>query len=80
MERAVRQKKPVPEIDFTLHTMDDNTTVSTQERVCKGEGLVDLTYGRLTYFRQTFKHLRRNRPATSNFGRPMITPSRIYSS
>lgn len=35
--RAVSEKKPIPEIDFTLHTMDDNTQVSTQERVCKGE-------------------------------------------
>lgn len=37
LERAVMEKKPVPEIDFTLHTMEDNTTVSTQERVCKGK-------------------------------------------
>lgn len=37
LERAVQDKKPVPEIDFTLHTMEDNTQVSTQERVCKGE-------------------------------------------
>ena len=34
--RAVQNKKQVPEIDFTLHTMEDNTQVSTQERVCKG--------------------------------------------
>ena len=34
--RAVHDKKPVPEIDFTLHTMEDGTQVSTQERVCKG--------------------------------------------
>jgi serine/threonine-protein phosphatase 2B catalytic subunit len=34
--RAIHQKKPVPEIDFTLHTMEDNTQVSTMERVCKG--------------------------------------------
>jgi serine/threonine-protein phosphatase 2B catalytic subunit len=34
--RAVKQKKPAPEIDFTLHTMDDNTQVSTTDRVCKG--------------------------------------------
>ena len=34
--RAVHEKKPVPEIDFTLHTMEDGTQVSTQERVCKG--------------------------------------------
>lgn len=37
VERAVREKKPVPEIDFTLHTMEDGATVSTQERVCKGK-------------------------------------------
>lgn len=35
--RAIHQKKPVPEIDFTLHTMEDGTQVSTMERVCKGE-------------------------------------------
>lgn len=34
--RAVRNKKPAPEIDFTLHTMDDGTQVSTLDRVCKG--------------------------------------------
>ncbi|KAF2403113.1 calcineurin A [Trichodelitschia bisporula] len=33
--RAVRQKKPLPEIDFTLHTMEDGTNVSTLDRVCK---------------------------------------------
>ena len=42
-ENAVRRiqdrvggKKVLPEIDFTLHTMEDGSTVSTQERVCKG--------------------------------------------
>lgn len=35
--RAVREKKQVPEIDFTIHQMEDGTQVSTQERVCKGE-------------------------------------------
>lgn len=34
--RAVTDKQPVPEIDFTLHTMEDNTQVSTMERVVKG--------------------------------------------
>jgi hypothetical protein len=34
--RAVQQKKPLPEIDFTLHTMEDGSQVSTMERVCKG--------------------------------------------
>ncbi|KAE8374221.1 Metallo-dependent phosphatase-like protein [Aspergillus bertholletiae] len=33
--RAVTEKKPVPEIDFTLHTMEDGTQVSTMERVIK---------------------------------------------
>ncbi|KAI9664202.1 MAG: 3',5'-cyclic-nucleotide phosphodiesterase (PDEase) (3':5'-CNP) [Alyxoria varia] len=33
--RAATEKKPAPEIDFTLHTMDDGTQVSTLERVCK---------------------------------------------
>ena len=32
---AVTEKKPLPEIDFTLHTMEDGTQVSTLERVCK---------------------------------------------
>ncbi|BCR89458.1 serine/threonine-protein phosphatase 2B catalytic subunit [Aspergillus chevalieri] len=35
LARAVTDKKPVPEIDFTLHTMEDGTQVSTQERVVK---------------------------------------------
>ncbi|KAL1974722.1 hypothetical protein VTN31DRAFT_4926 [Thermomyces dupontii] len=35
MARAVTHKKPVPDIDFTLHTMEDGTQVSTLERVCK---------------------------------------------
>ncbi|PHH83780.1 hypothetical protein CDD82_2652 [Ophiocordyceps australis] len=33
--RAIQEKKPVPEIDFTIHTMEDGTQVSTLERVCK---------------------------------------------
>lgn len=35
--RAIQEKKPVPEIDFTIHTMEDGTQVSTLERVCKGQ-------------------------------------------
>lgn len=34
--RAVKEKKPLPEIDFTLHTMEDGSQVSTLDRVCKG--------------------------------------------
>ncbi|EGP85369.1 serine/threonine-protein phosphatase 2B catalytic subunit [Zymoseptoria tritici IPO323] len=33
--RKMQEKKQIPEIDFTLHTMEDGTQVSTQERVCK---------------------------------------------
>lgn len=36
LAHAVANRKPVPEIDFTLHTMEDGSQVSTQERVCKG--------------------------------------------
>ena len=34
--------KPVPEIDFTLHTMEDSTQVSTMERVHKGKWVSSL--------------------------------------
>jgi serine/threonine-protein phosphatase 2B catalytic subunit len=40
--RAVKFKKPVPEMDFSLHTMEDGVQVSTQERVCKGESTLAL--------------------------------------
>jgi serine/threonine-protein phosphatase 2B catalytic subunit len=43
--RAVHEKKPVPEIDFTLHTMEDGTQVSTQERVCKGKEKRNISTG-----------------------------------
>jgi len=42
--RAISEKKPVPEIDFTLHTMEDGTQVSTLERVCKGKEAPWSTY------------------------------------
>lgn len=35
--RAVRDKQPVPEIDFSLHQMEDGSQVSTLERVVKGK-------------------------------------------
>jgi serine/threonine-protein phosphatase 2B catalytic subunit len=40
--RAVREKKQVPEIDFTIHEMEDGVQVNTQERVCKGESYGEL--------------------------------------
>ncbi|KAF7558052.1 hypothetical protein G7046_g5913 [Stylonectria norvegica] len=36
--RAIQEKKPVPEIDFTIHTMEDGSQVNTMERVCKARG------------------------------------------
>ena len=33
--RAASEKRPLPEIDFTLHEMEDGTTVRTTERVHK---------------------------------------------
>ena len=38
IEKAIGQiqhKDPLPEIDFTQHTMEDGSSVSTQERVIK---------------------------------------------
>lgn len=35
--RAIREKKPPVEIDFSIHVMEDGTQVSTNERVCKGK-------------------------------------------
>jgi len=33
--KGVSEKRPAPEIDFTQHTMEDGSTVSTLDRVCK---------------------------------------------
>ena len=49
LDRAVNEKKPVPEIDFSLHTMEDGTQVSTQERVCKGRVTSSPPNQRLTW-------------------------------
>lgn len=38
--RAVQNKKQLPEIDFSIHQMEDGSQVNTQERVCKGRLLV----------------------------------------
>ena len=42
--RAVTNKKPRPEIDFSLHEMDDGTQVSTLDRVCRGEFAMSLSH------------------------------------
>lgn len=35
--KALNNKKPIPDIDFTLHTMEDGNQVNTTERVVKGK-------------------------------------------
>lgn len=57
--RAVQNKsnRQIPEIDFTLHTMEDGTQVSTQERVCKGE----LNAGRIMDGNRASSHKHTNR-------------------
>lgn len=34
--RAITDRRQLPEIDFSIHRMEDGTEVSTLERVCKG--------------------------------------------
>lgn len=88
--RAVNQKKPVPEIDFTLHTMEDGSQVSTLDRVCKGTtrfprcATIAYSPPRLPHVRagiladssrkQTFKPPPSPLPPPSNSGRP-TTPA-----
>lgn len=31
----IENKQPIPEIDFTIHKLEDGNTISTQERVIK---------------------------------------------
>jgi hypothetical protein len=38
--RAVRNKKPPAQFDYTLHSMEDGSQVSTVDRVCKGKSIV----------------------------------------
>ena len=54
--RAMQNKKQIPEIDFTLHTMEDGTHVSTQERVCKGMRI--LYFSLTTIYRRCSTYLR----------------------
>lgn len=44
---AVANKKPVPEIDFSLHTMEDGSQVSTLERVVKGNNICSIPWSLL---------------------------------
>ena len=68
--RAIREKKPVPEIDFTLHTMEDGTQVSTQERVCKGRRLNSSSYDKTLIFRVEVQAPAFNPPTDDQFWSP----------
>ena len=72
LHRAVHDKRPIPEIDFTLHTMEDGTQVSTQERVCKGTDQMICKADRLliTSCRCASTSI------TSAYARPVFVPSR----
>ena len=81
LERAIHEKRPIPEFDFTLHTMEDGTQVSTQERVCKGIDLSHLLMILLysadkmqMYRRQPSIHLQ-----TTRFSLPMIGANQTFS-
>lgn len=79
--RAVSQKKPVPEIDFTLHTMEDGTQVSTLERVIKGTPMTCLR--RVPRPADALAQMSRpppsNPPPWSSSGRRTTPPSQICS-
>lgn len=84
--RAVKEKKPLPEIDFTLHTMEDGTQVSTLERVCKGLCLwlspatVRSPTDAHHMILQRCKRPRSTPPTMILSGLPRIAPSRIFNS
>ena len=40
LKKLAETKVPVPEIDFTVHEMDDGSKVSTLDRYCKGSCIV----------------------------------------
>ena len=76
LAQAVQDKRPVPEIDFTLHTMEDGNQVSTQERVCKGivqqrvDGIAVIDVLAKMSKRQLFTP-----PAKISFSLPKIEPN-----
>ena len=38
--RAIKDRRQLPEIDFSIHRMEDGNEVSTLERVCKGMSML----------------------------------------
>ena len=79
--RALQEKKPVPEIDFSLHTMEDGSQVSTQERVCKGRVLGCERRGApANLLFQMFKLQHTTRRPRNNFSLLMTAASQIFNS
>ena len=64
--RAIQERKPIPEIDFTLHTMEDGSQVSTMERVCKGSLPLFNPANRRPSFDVKYLKLEHRCPSSSN--------------
>jgi hypothetical protein len=62
--RAIQQKRPVPEIDFTIHVMPDGTQLSTQDRVCKGIEAATRCYAPPLSFPASLSGMHALRPTT----------------
>ncbi len=44
LRKLEENKAPVPDIDFTVHEMDDGRQVSTLTRYCQGSCMVSLVH------------------------------------
>ena len=44
--RAITDRRQLPEIDFSIHRMEDGSEVSTLERVCKGMSMLERAVSR----------------------------------
>ena len=79
--RAIQNKKQIPEIDFTLHTMEDGSTVNTQERVCKGR-LIQLSCANTSNTVQMYKRPPSTHPPKTSSSPPTTdqSPTSNFSS
>lgn len=83
LERAMSDKRPIPEIDFTMHMMEDGTQVSTQERVCKGMMFATTVSSKLyntDLVAKMFKRQLSTLRLKTNSSLPMTAQSQICSS
>lgn len=72
-------RKPLPVIDFTLHTLEDGREVSTQERVCKGWKPMILRLESANKPMQMYKLLHVPYQPKTSFSLQMIATNRISS-